>query len=233
MGTELHNKNDNNIRVFLVDDHPTMLWGLERLVEGASPRMAVAGTASSVEEGQAWVPVMAPDVVVLDMDLDGKSSLELLPFVLERSAAQVLVLTAACEQTLLDQAMMCGARGVLNKAAPAQQVLEAIEAVHRGEVWLESKDLGRVFSQLLRGRGAPQPSDPAATEHARLTARERRIVACVVEQNGGSSNAALADRLCIAEHTLRNHLSTIYQKLGVRNRLELYVYAVKHQLGEA
>jgi len=120
---------------------------------------------------------------------------------------------------------------VLNKAAPAQQVLDAIEAVHRGEVWLEGKDLGRVFSQLVQGHGAAQPPAPPSALHDRLTTRERRIVACVVEQSGGS-NAALADHLCIAEHTLRNHLSTIYQKLGVRNRLELYVYAVKHLPGQ-
>ena len=223
-----------NIRVFLVDDHPTMLWGLERLIEGAGPRMAVAGTASSFDEAQARVPQMTADVVVLDMDLGGRSSLELMPFIRERSAAQILVLTGVREQATLDQAMLSGARGVLNKAAPAQQVLDAIEAVHRGEVWLEGKDLGRVFSQLLQGQGAAaQPAQPKAPQapHDRLTARERRVVACVVAQSGGS-NAALADRLCIAEHTLRNHLSTIYQKLGVRNRLELYVYAVKHQLGE-
>lgn len=225
-----------NIRVFLVDDHPTMLWGLERLIEGAQPRMALAGTAASVDEAQARLPAVAPDVVVLDMDLGGRSSLELMPFIRERSSAQILVLTAGREQATLDQAMLSGARGVVNKAAPAQQVLDAIEAVHRGEVWLEGKDLARVFSQLVQGRGncaAPQPARPSEPAlHERLTTRERRIVACVVEHSG-DCNTALADRLCIAEHTLRNHLSTIYQKLGVRNRLELYVYAVKHQLDQA
>lgn len=222
-----------NIRVFLVDDHPTMLWGLERLIEGAQPRMVVAGTAASFDEAQARLPAIAPDVVVLDMDLGGRSSLELMPFIRERSAAQILVLTAGREQAALDQAMLSGARGVLNKAAPAQQVLDAIEAVHRGEVWLEGKDLARVFSQLVQGRGSCAAPLPASAQpHERLTTRERRIVACVVEQSG-DANAALADRLCIAEHTLRNHLSTIYQKLGVRNRLELYVYAVKHQMGQA
>ena len=220
-----------SIRVFLVDDHPTMLWGLQRLVEGASPRMTVAGTASTFDDAQAWLVALVPDVVVLDMDLGGRSSLELLPFIRERSGARVLVLTGVRDQALLDQAMLLGARGVLNKSAPPQQVLEAIEAVHRGEVWLDGKDLGRVFSQLVQGRSVPH-TDAAAADRDRLTARERRIVGCVVEQSGGTSNAALADLLCIAEHTLRNHLSTIYQKLGVRNRLELYVYAVKHNLGE-
>ena len=225
MGAEVQ-----SIRVFLVDDHPTTLWGLERLVEGASPRMEVAGTASNFDDAQAWLVALAPDVVLLDMDLGGRSSLELLPFIRERSGAKVLMLTGGRDQALLDQAMVLGARGVMNKTALPQQVIDAIEAVHRGEVWLDSQDLGRVFSQLVQGR-APAPAESAAVDHARLTARERRIVGCVVEQSGGTSNAALADRLCIAEHTLRNHLSTIYQKLGVRNRLELYVYAVKHQLG--
>ena len=79
---------------------------------------------------------------------------------------------------------------------------------------------------------APKPADkpdPDAEKTASLTARERKIIHVIVQGNG-ALNKTLADRLFISDHTLRNHLTSIYQKLGVNNRLELYVYALKHQL---
>jgi DNA-binding NarL/FixJ family response regulator len=77
---------------------------------------------------------------------------------------------------------------------------------------------------------APQRPDPELERQARLTGKERRVIQAVVEGNG-ALNKTIAQRLCISEHTLRNHLTSIYQKLDVGNRLELYVYATKHGLG--
>jgi len=88
--------------------------------------------------------------------------------------------------------------------------------------------MDRVFGQLLGARSQPQ-SAPALEKHARLTARERVIVSATVEHSG-SANHLVAQRLFISEHTLRNHLSSIYRKLNVTNRLEMYVYAIRHGL---
>ena len=212
----------------LVDDHQTMLWGLSKLIENEKPRMAVVGTATTCEEALAKIGLLRPDVILLDIDLDGTSSLEFLPALVSNSTSNVLIFTGVRDQVMLDLAIFRGARGVLRKDACAEQVMKAIEKTAAGEIWLDRQTLGRVFSEFAVLKAAPQ-RDPAVEKQASLTARERKVIYTVVE-GSGALNATLAERLFISEHTLRNHLTSIYHKLGVSNRLELYVYAIKHQL---
>ena len=128
--------------------------------------------------------------------------------------------------------MLQGARGVVHKSEPAGTILRAIEKVHEGEVWLYRTLLGQVLGQLTESEptAAPRPADPEAKRIASLTARERQIVATLVH-SAGAKQFAVAVELGMSEHTLRNHLTTIYSKLGVRGRLELHVYATTHGLG--
>ena len=219
------------IRVMLIDDHPTMLWGLEKLINAETPRMSVMATARNAEEALACLAHETPDVVLLDLDLDGRNGLDLLPALLHQGRTRVLVLTGERQQNILDQAVQKGARGILRKDASAEHVLKAIVKTHEGELWLDRSTLGRVFTEFRDPVSARKP-DPETLRQASLTARERRIIALVV-QSQGASNKALAQSLFISEHTLRNHLSSVYQKLDVANRLELYVYATRHQLGTA
>ena len=219
------------IRVMLIDDHPTLLWGLEKLINAETPRMSVMATARNAEEALACLAHETPDVVLLDLDLDGQSGLTLLPALLHERRTRVLILTGERQQNILDQAVQKGARGILRKDASAEHVLKAIEKTHDGELWLDRVTLGRVFTEFRDPVSARKP-DPETLRQASLTARERRIIALVV-QSQGASNKSLAQSLFISEHTLRNHLSSVYQKLDVANRLELYVYATRHQLGAA
>lgn len=212
----------------LVDDHQTMLWGLTKLIESEKPRMDVVGTATTCDEALAKIGLLHPDVILLDLDLNGVSALEVLPALLSNSASNVLIFTGARDQATLDLAIFKGARGVLRKDASAEHVIKAIEKTAAGEIWLDRQTLGRVFSEFVVPKAPPQ-RDPAVEKHESLTAREQKVIYAVVE-GSGALNAALAERLFISEHTLRNHLTSIYHKLGVSNRLELYVYAVKHQL---
>lgn len=212
-----------SIRVFLVDDHKTVLWGLERLVESAAPRMVVVGRAMTCEEMLAQLRGLQPHVIVLDLDLDGVSSLDCLESIPQHCAAQVLVLTGSDDADAYHRAILGGARGVIHKQEPAEIVLRAIEKVHLGEIWLTRAALGRVVSVLGRGRGA----DPEAEKIARLTEKERQIIAVFVEE-GGARNKIVAERLHMSEHTLRNHLTAIYDKLELSGRLELYLYATRH-----
>jgi len=217
------------IGVMIIDDHPTMLWGLSQLISGETPRMKVIGTARTAQEASTRIQAAVPDVVLLDLDLDGDSGLDLLPTLLVNPTTRVLILTGERQQTVLDQAVQKGARGILRKDASAEQVLKAIEKVHQGEIWLDRSTLGRVFTEFMEPAAAHKP-DPSAAMRASLTGRERKIIQMIVEGQG-AANKVLAARLFISEHTLRNHLTSIYNKLDVANRLELYVYAVKHQLG--
>ncbi|MGK6305987.1 response regulator [Variovorax sp. DT-64] len=216
------------IGVMVVDDHQTMLWGLSKLIDGEKPRMQVVGTARNCEEALEQVGQLTPDVILLDLDLDGKSALDILPGLLSNPASRALILTGEREQKTLDMAVLQGARGVLRKDASAEQVLRAIERVYRGELCMDAETMSRVFSEFMASRQNPH-ADPEAEKQATLTAKEHKIISAVV-QGGGACNKALAKQLFITEHTLRNHLTSIYQKLDVANRLELYVYALKHGL---
>jgi two-component system, NarL family, nitrate/nitrite response regulator NarL len=215
----------DTIRVMLVDDHRTMLWGLERLIDGEAPRMHVAATARSADEALARIGIALPDVVLLDLDLDGHDGLEIMPRLLQHPV-QVLVLTGTRDQSILYQAVRAGARGVVRKDEPAERLLKAIEKVHAGEFWVDQPILGRLVHELVR------PEQPEAARHASLTARELKIIRIMVERNG-DGNRAIANVLFISEHTLRKHLTSIYRKLDIGTRLELYAYAIRHGLAAA
>lgn len=208
------------IRVLLVDDHKTILWGLDRLVGSEADGMEVVGAASDIAGALALTAQLAPDVVVLDLDLNGSNSLEILPTLAAAPGTRVLVLSGTRDREQLDQAVLRGARGVVGKDAAPEIMLKAIRKVHEGELWLEHGMLGRIFEEMRNpAHNAPQEVDRLAS----LTLKERKICQLLAE-GGGAVNKALAEQLYISEHTLRNHLTAIYHKLGVTNRLDLYIF---------
>jgi len=215
-------------RVMIVDDHPTLIWGLEQLIATQSPRMQVVATARGADEALNQAQACRPDVVLLDLELDGgRSGLDILPALSRQQNCQVLVLTGERKTAVLDQAVRLGARGVLGKDASAETVIKAIDKVYSGEVWLDRASMARMLNGLRQGPA----QNPDQARQATLTQRERKIIQIILAGHG-AGNKILATRLFISEHTLRNHLSSIYHKLGVNNRLELYVYAIKHRLGD-
>ncbi|SHG50643.1 response regulator transcription factor [Massilia sp. CF038] len=220
---------EKTIQVMLVDDHKTMLWGLQRLLESAHAGITVVASATTLEEARAALAQCVPDVVLLDLDLNGVCAIDLLPLFLTNERTRVLIFTGSRDDALLERAIRGGARGLLRKDAPAELVLKAVTKVSEGELWIEHAMMARVLNELTRP-AVPRRPDPEAQRLASLTAREHKIIASIVSGNG-APNHSLAQSLFISEHTLRNHLVSIYKKLGVANRLELYVYAVKHQLG--
>lgn len=221
----------DSVSVMLVDDHKTMLWGLERLIGGERTGMKVVACASNREEALSLAARFSPNVILLDIDLNGDCSLDFLPALLVSGASRALVFSGMRDQATLDRAILAGARGVLRKDAPAEVVLRAIEKVHQGELWIDHEMMARIFGEFTRPRAAVK-QDPEREKLASLTAKERKIVDAIVAGNG-MTNKALAQSLFISEHTLRNYLVSIYKKLGVNNRLELYVYAVRHRISAA
>ena len=214
------------IRILLVDDHKTMLWGLERLIEAEAPALSLVGSAATGTDATALCDSLTPDIVLLDLDLKGSSSLDFLPALLANGVSKVVILSANRDQDTLTRAVKLGARGVVSKEAPTEDVLLAVRRVHGGELWLDQSLMRALVGQLV----APAaPPDPEAPRIASLTARERDVIGMLVAGKG-ALNKELAERAFISERTLRNHLTTIYQKLGVANRLELYVYATRHGL---
>lgn len=219
------------ISVLLVDDHPTMLWGLTMLVESSNTKMKVVGAAANCEEALDLARKTMPDVIVLDLHLPSSSGLDILPTLISNSISKVLLLTGEQDQKQLDLAILRGARGILCKDAPAAIILKAIERLHEGELWLDYQSLARVWSNLANPTNPTNREvDLGSRKLAALTAKEKAIVKIIVN-GSGEVNKVIAERLCMAEHTLRNHLSSIFKKIGVKNRLELYIFAVSHKIG--
>ncbi len=219
---------DTPIRVLLVDDHKTILWGLERLIEGENPRMQVIGKATNKMEVFAFLKLSKPDIVLLDLDLNGESSLDFLEELLQESRARVLVLTASQDPVVHQRAIINGASGIVLKSENADVILRAIKYVHAGELWFDRA----ATSRLLRSLNAPVPTFSKATQLSKiatLTPKERQVISAMA-LIPGARNKAVADRLCMSEHTLRNHLTGIYAKLDLENRLELCMYAIAHKL---
>ncbi|BAL26400.1 response regulator transcription factor [Azoarcus sp. KH32C] len=214
------------IRVFLVDDHRATLWGLERLI-GATERMNLIGSATSVSELLASPASREADVIVLDLDLGGCDSTESFAQLMNDRNAKVLVLTGARDLDAHRRAVIAGARGVVRKEEPVDVLLRAIERVHAGDVWVNRTLIGDIMNMLTGSKPKAAPDD---AHIASLTPKEHEVIAAVVRHKGAKS-LVVADDLGISEHTLRNHLTAIYHKLEVHGRLELYVYAKEHGIG--
>jgi two-component system, NarL family, nitrate/nitrite response regulator NarL len=218
------------IRVLIVEDHLTVLWGLERLVESAGGGMIVVGKATSAEEAIRLAAEIRPDVVLFDIGLADRDGIEAIPELIGCSGARVLVLTGERSTEVRERAVLAGACGVVGKEDPPGNILRAIEKVWQGELWLERSAAGRVFMQLARnhrGDGARENVPPLRL----LTPREREIVR-FVSGAPALTLKAIAGMHHMSESTLRNHLTSIYEKLHVASRLELYVYANKHALAD-
>lgn len=213
----------------LIDDHQSFLWGMVKLIESDSPDLKVIGTASNVAEALAILEREQPDVILLDIDLHGENSLDSMPLLRNATSGMVLILTGIRDAETHERAVLAGARGVVQKEASAETILTAIKKVYEGEIWLDRATTGRVFTKLLDHSN--NPVSPEATRIASLTSREREIIDVIIKQ-GHSTNKQIAVHLNMSEHTLRNHLSSIYSKLEVQNRLELAMYAVKHRISE-
>lgn len=218
------------IRVLLVDDHRSILWGLERLIESEQPRMEIVGKATSAAEALDLAGESRPDVILLDLDLGSGNGVDAIPGLVARSKAKVLVLTGLRDPSIHDNAVLAGARGVVGKEDAPENILKAIVKVHQGELWLDRAATGRIFVELSR-EGGPEETDPERQKISSLTARERQIVSAIAGEPGETATT-IAERLHISEHTLRNHLTSIYGKLEVANRLELFVYTNKHGLNK-
>lgn len=211
------------IKVFLVADQKIVLWGLEQLVKSAAPRMGVVGVANSYAEFHSKLQSVDPDVVVLDLDIGVDHILDSLEKTDRQFGVQILALTGSNDQSIHQRAIIGGVRGIIQKHQSVDVILRAIEKVNDGEIWLDRFNLGRVMQKLSHGNEV----DPNRDKIARLTTRERQIVNTILIEKNGPSRL-IAEHLHMSEHTLRNHLTTIYKKLNVDGRMNLYLYATGH-----
>ena len=224
----MHAEKSAPIRVFLINGQRCILWGLERLIESTQLAMQVAGSVTSCAEALERIDAAAPDLILLDLDLGHEDGIAAIAKLKAGSRAKILVLTGSREESLHDDAVLAGASGVVRKESPAQTILAAIAKVHEGQLWLDRVTTGRIFGEISK-IGSARELDPEQATIASLTDRERVVVA-LAANHPGANGQTLAQMLNISEHTLRNHLTSIYNKLNVSGRLALYAYAHKYGL---
>lgn len=221
--------NAAQIRVLIVDDEALFRSGLRMILENC-PGLAVVGEAGNKTDALRLAEKDQPDIILLDVNLRGSNGLDFLPELLSSAAAsRVLVLTGMLDQKTHDRAMQVGAMGVVLKDKGAETLIKAIERVHAGEVWLDRSAVGRFFSERLHPGKEDEKGSPEAAKIKSLTERERQVVTLIGE---GLKNKQIAERLFISETTVRHHLTSVFSKLDVSDRLELVIYAYRQGLAK-
>jgi two-component system, NarL family, nitrate/nitrite response regulator NarL len=213
------------IRVFVVAS-PMFRWGLTRLIESEGDGFHLVGEAESLDGAIDALPKHQIDLLLLDMDVQGHHAILLKRLPLMRQVA-VLALSSA-EPGGLDWALMNGLRGVVRKTDQPRMVLEAIRKVHEGQIWVDRDAMRRVLSQVWRREILPLNDDDRA-RLATLTEREKQTISALTS-DASVPCKVIAHRLRISEHTLRNHLTSIYAKLELRSRVDLYAFASNYGL---
>ncbi len=185
--------------------------------------IVVAGEAGTVGETLRMVGCVEADVLLLDLALPDGHGLDVLSALAREGAAiHPIVVSASTDRQEVVRAIKAGARGVVLKDAPPDRLVQAIRQVASGHLWFGHQRLADLL-ESLRQPGPPLDERPADI----LTRREREIVAAIVQ---GASNKDIGRQFGLRESTVKNHLTHIFDKLGVANRLELALFAVHHNL---
>jgi|ERR1051325_2348264 DNA-binding NarL/FixJ family response regulator len=211
------------LRLLIIDDHQLVGAGLRMLIEDAG--LKVVGVARNRTEGLELASREQPDLVLLDLDLGGEDGLALLPELKDAAGkARVLILTGIRDAEAHRRAVKLGAMGVVQKDQAAEVLIKAIQKVSEGEVWLDRATMGNLLAEMTRKNSETGPDDARIKS---LTDREQQVITLIAE---GLKNKQIAERLFISETTVTHHLSSIFSKLAVSDRLELVIYAFAHDL---
>ena len=211
-------------RLILVDDHTLFRDGLRTILQ-MEDDLEVIADVESAEDIVELVWQLKPDLLLLDIRMPTGNGLEAVPAVVRISPeTRVLVLTACDEQEEHVRALMLGAKGVVLKDSARNTLIEAIRTVCRGGFWIDPR-MRRTVADEVAQSGSSGGSTRRG--HTGLTDRELEIVRLVAS---GQKNKEVSAALTISERTVKTHLQNIFQKLGVRDRVALVMYALQHGL---
>jgi two-component system response regulator DevR len=209
-------------RIMIVDDHEVVRVGLKTLLNH-QPQFEVVAEARTAHEAIEKADIHRPDVILMDIRLPGTSGIDACQAIKkEHPEIKVIMLTSYEEDEVLFSAIRAGAETYLLKQIDSQSLIQAIEAVGRGEALLDPGVTKRVLAEVRRAK-----REEEAAAFADLTAQEMQVLNLVSE---GKTNREIAKALYLGEGTVRNYVSNILSKLGVSNRAEAAAYAVQHSL---
>jgi two-component system, NarL family, response regulator DevR len=207
-----------DVKVFLLDDHEVVRRGLADLL-GSQTGVRVVGEAATAAEALARVPAVRPDVAILDARLPDGSGIDVCRDI--RSATpdvRCLILTSYDDNDAVLAAIMAGASGYLLKEVRGAAIVQAVRDVAAGKSLLDPAVTERSFARLR--------STPTDTRYESLTDREREVLDLIA---AGLTNREIAERLFLAEKTVKNYVSGLLAKLGMRSRTQAAVYGIQHQ----
>ncbi|MFB9838475.1 response regulator [Actinoallomurus acaciae] len=206
------------IRVLIADDHPVVRQGLRTFL-GVQEDIEVVGEAADGVEAVARAEALTPDVILLDLNMPGGDGQSALQELRSRGIpSRVLVLTSVGERARVLPVVRAGASGYLYKDVDPQALVQAIRAVHDGHVLFAPEAADAML--------AAEQSDKATVA---LTEREREVLTQIAR---GRSNREIARALVVSEKTVKTHVSNILMKLGLQDRTQAALYAVRHGLAE-
>jgi len=206
------------IRVLICDDQEVVREGL-RVILNAGPEIQIVGAAQDGAQALALIPAAQPHVILMDLKMPGVNGVEATRRIRDgHPNVRVLVLTTYDDDEWVFDAIRSGAAGYVLKDTPAEDLIAAIRAVAAGQTPVHPKVAGKVFARIART--APTNAAPLAE----LSEREREVLALVAQ---GLSNPDIAARIHLSEGTIRNYVSTILSKLGVADRTQAAILAIR------
>ncbi|MCB2226042.1 MAG: response regulator transcription factor [Desulfarculaceae bacterium] len=210
----------DKIRAIICDDHAIFRQGIKQVL-AANPALEVVGEAGDGLEAVALVKKLAPEVVIMDITMPELTGIEATrEIVALRPETRVVILSVHSRKTFISEALKAGARGYVLKDSAGEKLLAAVDAVIKGECYLDSPVAGHIVDEFL---AVPEAAPESSEQAERLSDRERQVLRLIVE---GNTNKQIADKLFLSPKTVDNHRSRIMSKLGRHDLIGLVKYAI-------
>lgn len=211
--------------VLIADDHSLFRDGLRRLLE-FEPEFQVVGEAEDARGTIELAQKLQPDMILLDLAMPDANGLEAMESLVERApSSRVVLLSAAITKAQVVKALALGVRGIALKEATSEGLFRGMRLVMDGQYWVADECVNNLVEALREATsGGPRDNQP---KDFGLTRRELEIVNLVV---AGYSNPEIAKKCSISEQTVKHHMSNIFDKVGMYNRVELALFAVSHRI---
>ena len=217
---------DKPIRIFIFDPYTLNRVGLRLIIEG-EPGMQLVGDAGSSPLALELIACQKPDITLLKLNPIGDPGLDVIPRIFDTcDQTRIILLITTDDFEVCSKAIQLGVLGIVENTKPPEILVKAINKVFAGEVWIERSMMARILNSISLAHRLPV-KDSETERISTLSDRERQVIQLI---GLGLKNKQIADQLSISEVTVRHHLTSIFNKLGVTDRLELLVFAHRRGL---